>query len=180
MFSLHQYHPLLHFHFGSRQVHELYVWLGGCLQRRNYRCPGIRRGVLLLRHGQGGMRTGLCQNVKSKNNFIIYTLCTCLSSSQFARESLIQFFFPICFPSIPPVLALPLLDVTQRKPPSNNVFLATGWWNGTNGTTRHGTERRQQGQEEVTREQFADLWKEFFSTEDENAPGNFIFGNLKF
>lgn len=37
-----------------------------------------------------------------------------------------------------------------------------------------------QGEEEVSREQFAELWKEFFSTEDPNAPGNFIFGNLKF
>ncbi|XP_055381584.1 calexcitin-1 [Condylostylus longicornis] len=37
-----------------------------------------------------------------------------------------------------------------------------------------------QGAEEVTREQFADLWKEYFSAEDKNAPGNFIFGKLSF
>ena len=44
----------------------------------------------------------------------------------------------------------------------------------------HSPTRHTQGQEEVTREQFAELWKEFFSTEDETAAGNFIFGNLKF
>lgn len=37
-----------------------------------------------------------------------------------------------------------------------------------------------QGREEVTREQFAQLWQEYFSAEDPNAPGNFIFGKTSF
>lgn len=31
---------------------------------------------------------------------------------------------------------------------------------------------------EITREVFADLWKQFFSSEDPNAPGNYIFGKV--
>ncbi|KAF0314795.1 hypothetical protein GQ607_017973 [Colletotrichum asianum] len=31
---------------------------------------------------------------------------------------------------------------------------------------------------EITREVFAKLWIEFFTTEDPNAPGNFIFGEI--
>jgi len=37
-----------------------------------------------------------------------------------------------------------------------------------------------QGQSEVTREQFAALWKEYFAAEDVNAPGNYIFGKTSF
>ncbi|XP_064550247.1 calexcitin-2 [Drosophila montana] len=37
-----------------------------------------------------------------------------------------------------------------------------------------------QGQSDVTREQFAALWKEYFAAEDANAPGNFIFGKTSF
>lgn len=36
------------------------------------------------------------------------------------------------------------------------------------------------GEKEVTRDQFAALWKEYFSAEDVNAPGNFIFGKTSF
>lgn len=36
------------------------------------------------------------------------------------------------------------------------------------------------GKDEVTREQFAHLWMEYFSAEDPNAPGNFIFGKTTF
>ncbi|XP_069674945.1 calexcitin-2 isoform X2 [Periplaneta americana] len=31
---------------------------------------------------------------------------------------------------------------------------------------------------EITREVFADLWKQFFASEDPNAPGNYIFGKV--
>lgn len=37
-----------------------------------------------------------------------------------------------------------------------------------------------QGKTEVTREQFAALWEEYFSSEDPSAPGNFIFGKTSF
>ncbi|XP_037819641.1 calexcitin-1 [Lucilia sericata] len=37
-----------------------------------------------------------------------------------------------------------------------------------------------QGNEEVTREQFAALWEEYFSSEDPSAPGNYIFGKTSF
>lgn len=37
-----------------------------------------------------------------------------------------------------------------------------------------------QGQSDVTRDQFAALWKEYFSAEDADAPGNFIFGKTTF
>ncbi|NP_001291912.1 calexcitin-1 [Bactrocera dorsalis] len=37
-----------------------------------------------------------------------------------------------------------------------------------------------QGNSEVTRDQFAALWKEYFAAEDVNAPGNFIFGKNAF
>lgn len=37
-----------------------------------------------------------------------------------------------------------------------------------------------QGAKEVTREQFAELWQQYFSTEDTDAPGNFIFGKTSF
>lgn len=37
-----------------------------------------------------------------------------------------------------------------------------------------------QGQSDVTREQFAALWKEYFAAEDLDAPGNFIFGKTTF
>lgn len=33
-----------------------------------------------------------------------------------------------------------------------------------------------QGKETITWEEFQQLWKEYFSTEDSDAPGNFIFG----
>lgn len=36
------------------------------------------------------------------------------------------------------------------------------------------------GQSDVTRDQFAALWKEYFSAEDADAPGNFIFGKTTF
>lgn len=36
-----------------------------------------------------------------------------------------------------------------------------------------------QGQE-VTREKFADLWKQYFCSDDPNIPGNFIFGKTSF
>uniref|UniRef100_A0A1A9ZZ27 EF-hand domain-containing protein n=1 Tax=Glossina pallidipes TaxID=7398 RepID=A0A1A9ZZ27_GLOPL len=36
------------------------------------------------------------------------------------------------------------------------------------------------GQDEVSREQFASLWEEYFSSEDPCAPGNFIFGKTSF
>lgn len=36
------------------------------------------------------------------------------------------------------------------------------------------------GKEEVSRDEFATLWKEYFSAEDVNAPGNFIFGKTTF
>ncbi|GFG31972.1 hypothetical protein Cfor_01875, partial [Coptotermes formosanus] len=31
---------------------------------------------------------------------------------------------------------------------------------------------------EITREVFAELWKQFFSSEDPDAPGNYIFGKV--
>lgn len=34
--------------------------------------------------------------------------------------------------------------------------------------------------EEVTREKFADLWKQYFCSDDPNVPGNFIFGKTSF
>lgn len=37
-----------------------------------------------------------------------------------------------------------------------------------------------QGAEEVTREQFAVLWQEFWQSDDPSAPGNFIFGKTTF
>lgn len=37
-----------------------------------------------------------------------------------------------------------------------------------------------QGVKEVSREQFSLLWREYFSAEDLNAPGNFIFGKTSF
>lgn len=37
-----------------------------------------------------------------------------------------------------------------------------------------------QGAVEVDREEFAKLWKEYFASEDPNAPGNFIFGKTSF
>ncbi|XP_058837440.1 uncharacterized protein LOC131693544 [Topomyia yanbarensis] len=37
-----------------------------------------------------------------------------------------------------------------------------------------------QGSDEVNREQFAELWREYFSTDDPTAPGNFIFGKTAF
>lgn len=37
-----------------------------------------------------------------------------------------------------------------------------------------------QGAEEVTREQFAVLWQEFWQSDDPLAPGNFIFGKTTF
>ncbi|CAO1420908.1 unnamed protein product [Diamesa serratosioi] len=37
-----------------------------------------------------------------------------------------------------------------------------------------------QGAEEVTREQFAELWQQYFSADDPAAPGNFIFGKTSF
>lgn len=37
-----------------------------------------------------------------------------------------------------------------------------------------------QGAEEVTREQFAVLWQEFWQSDDPSAPGNFIFGKTSF
>ncbi|XP_063230732.1 calexcitin-1 [Bacillus rossius redtenbacheri] len=36
------------------------------------------------------------------------------------------------------------------------------------------------GSVEVTRKVFADLWREYFSTDNPNAPGNFIFGKVNF
>uniref|UniRef100_A0A182PSS8 EF-hand domain-containing protein n=1 Tax=Anopheles epiroticus TaxID=199890 RepID=A0A182PSS8_9DIPT len=36
------------------------------------------------------------------------------------------------------------------------------------------------GAAEVNREQFADLWHEYFSSDDAAAPGNFIFGKTSF
>lgn len=33
---------------------------------------------------------------------------------------------------------------------------------------------------EVTREKFADLWKQYFCSDDPNVPGNFIFGKTSF
>lgn len=36
------------------------------------------------------------------------------------------------------------------------------------------------GNAEVTREQFAALWEEYFKSEDPSAPGNFIFGKTSF
>lgn len=36
------------------------------------------------------------------------------------------------------------------------------------------------GDPEVTSEQFAELWREYFSSEDPNAPGNCIFGKTSF
>lgn len=36
------------------------------------------------------------------------------------------------------------------------------------------------GAVEVDREEFAKLWKEYFASEDPNAPGNFIFGKTSF
>ncbi|XP_015600697.1 calexcitin-2 [Cephus cinctus] len=33
---------------------------------------------------------------------------------------------------------------------------------------------------EVNRDNFADLWKQYFSSDDPNAPGNFIFGKTSF
>jgi DNA-directed RNA polymerase specialized sigma24 family protein len=37
-----------------------------------------------------------------------------------------------------------------------------------------------QGAEEVTREQFAVLWQEFWQSDDSSAPGNYIFGKTTF
>ena len=37
-----------------------------------------------------------------------------------------------------------------------------------------------QGAEEVTRETFAELWQQYFSSDDPAAPGNFIFGKTSF
>ncbi|KAL6265625.1 calexcitin-2 [Pogonomyrmex barbatus] len=34
--------------------------------------------------------------------------------------------------------------------------------------------------QEVTREKFADLWKQYFCSDDPNVPGNFIFGKTSF
>lgn len=39
---------------------------------------------------------------------------------------------------------------------------------------------RSQGAEEVTREQFAVLWQEFWQSDEPSAPGNFIFGKTTF
>lgn len=39
---------------------------------------------------------------------------------------------------------------------------------------------RTQGAEEVTREQFAVLWQEFWQSDEPSAPGNFIFGKTTF
>ncbi|XP_075976114.1 sarcoplasmic calcium-binding protein 2 [Anticarsia gemmatalis] len=36
------------------------------------------------------------------------------------------------------------------------------------------------GKSSVSWEEFQELWKEYFSTEDPNAPGNFIFGRTSF
>lgn len=36
------------------------------------------------------------------------------------------------------------------------------------------------GKNSVSWEEFQELWKEYFSTEDPNAPGNFIFGRTSF
>uniref|UniRef100_A0A1B0CW79 EF-hand domain-containing protein n=1 Tax=Lutzomyia longipalpis TaxID=7200 RepID=A0A1B0CW79_LUTLO len=53
----------------------------------------------------------------------------------------------------------------------------------------YGTDRKEceeafakmsKGQEEVSREEFAELWQEYFASEDPSAPGNYIFGNLSF
>jgi len=33
---------------------------------------------------------------------------------------------------------------------------------------------------EVTREKFADLWKQYFCSDDPSVPGNFIFGKTSF
>lgn len=38
----------------------------------------------------------------------------------------------------------------------------------------------QQGAVEVTREEFAELWREYFSSDDPAAAGNFIFGKTSF
>lgn len=37
-----------------------------------------------------------------------------------------------------------------------------------------------QGTEEVDRDQFAKLWREYFSSDDPASPGNFIFGKTSF
>lgn len=37
-----------------------------------------------------------------------------------------------------------------------------------------------QGAEEVTREQFAVLWQEFWQSDDASSPGNYIFGKTSF
>ncbi|EDS26157.1 conserved hypothetical protein [Culex quinquefasciatus] len=37
-----------------------------------------------------------------------------------------------------------------------------------------------QGSEEVDREQFSKLWREYFSSDDPASPGNFIFGKTSF
>ncbi|GAB0092381.1 sarcoplasmic calcium-binding protein 2 [Sergentomyia squamirostris] len=53
----------------------------------------------------------------------------------------------------------------------------------------YGTDRKEceeafakmsKGAEEVSREEFAELWQEYFASEDPSAPGNYIFGNLSF
>jgi len=36
------------------------------------------------------------------------------------------------------------------------------------------------GKETVSREEFKELWKQFFSSEDPSTPGNFIFGKTNF
>ncbi|GBP51102.1 Calexcitin-2 [Eumeta japonica] len=38
----------------------------------------------------------------------------------------------------------------------------------------------EQGKSNVSWEEFQELWKEYFSTEDPSAPGNFIFGRTSF
>lgn len=37
-----------------------------------------------------------------------------------------------------------------------------------------------QGQKEVSYDQFVNLWKQFFTSENPSDPGNFIFGKTKF
>lgn len=57
----------------------------------------------------------------------------------------------------------------------SQVFMTNPVWNG-----EMYANLIKQGAVEVTREQFAVLWQEFWQSDDPSSPGNFIFGKTTF